>query len=276
MFTAVFWNIGGKTPRSGIVRLISALQREHDADFLALAECSDGVLGSVLRVLNRTGSPADFGIVPTTSRVRALARRTISRADEIARHEYYSVLRLTRDDRPELLLATAHMVSRLEKEAPHIDRELEQFAAAIRRAEESAGHDRTVVIGDLNAHPFSDGVASASGLHGVMSQRVAGRGERQASHRTYPFFFNPMWQFYGDAVTDPPGTYYREAGGDHTAYYWHLFDQVLIRPSLLPYYDAHSTCIVTSVGDTALAGAGLIPDPAAGSDHYPVRIRLTC
>jgi endonuclease/exonuclease/phosphatase (EEP) superfamily protein YafD len=276
MFCAVFWNIGGKTPRDGIVRLISGLQREHAADVVALAECSDGVLGSVLRALNSSGRATEFDIALTSSRVRVLIRRTITRADEIGRHEYYSILKLTRDNRDELTLAVAHMVSRLEKDAAHIDRELEQFAGAIRAAEDATGHDRSLVIGDLNAHPFSDGVAAAVGLHGVMSRAVAARGGRQAAHRRYSFFFNPMWQFFGDAAAVPAGTYYREAGGDHTAYYWHLFDQVLVRPSLLPYYDVGSVCIVTSVAGTALGTAGLVPDRSIGSDHYPVRVRLTC
>ena len=158
MFCAVFWNIGGKSARDGIVRLISALQREQDADVIALAECSDGVIGSVLQALNPRRA-ADFVLVRTSSRVRVLIRQTISLAQETDRHEYYSILKLWRGSRPQLLLAPVHMVSRLEKEAPHIDKELAQFADAIRNTETATGHTRTIVIGDLNAHPFSDGVA---------------------------------------------------------------------------------------------------------------------
>jgi endonuclease/exonuclease/phosphatase (EEP) superfamily protein YafD len=275
MFTAVFWNIGGKSPRDGIVRLIAGLQREHDADVVALAECSDGVIGSVLRALNPRGAPS-FTMLPITSRVQVIIRGTITRAEELDRHAYYSILKLTRGSEPTLLLAPVHMVSRLEKEAPHIDRELEQFASAIRSAEDRSGHNRTIVIGDLNAHPFSDGVAGAVGLNGVMSSAVATRHERKASHRVYPFFFNPMWKFFGDNTTAPTGTYYREPGGDHTGYYWHMFDQVLIRAPLLPFYQHDSACIVTGVAGQSLAGSEWTPDPVLGSDHFPIRIRLTC
>lgn len=276
MFCAVFWNIGGKPANSGIVRLIAGLQRQENADVIVLAECSVGVLGSVLRALNLPGHPPEFAVLPTASRVRVLIRRTITQCHEFSRHEYYSILRLRRSNRPQLIVAAVHMVSRLEKEASHIDRELELFAKAVRHAEVDVGHDRTVVIGDLNAHPFSEGIAGSVGLHGVMSRRVAGRVERQAAHRKYPFFFNPMWQFYGDATVRPAGTYYREPGGDHTAYYWHLFDQALLRPSLLPYYRDDSACIVTVIGGTPLAGGDLIPDRVVASDHFPIRIRLTC
>jgi hypothetical protein len=275
MFCAVFWNIDGKRPQDGIVRLISGLQREEDADVIVLADCSDGVIGSLLQALNPKGV-IDFALAPTRSRVRVVARRTISFTQEIDGHEYYSILKLWRGTGPQLLFAPVHMVSLLEKEAPHIDKELEKFAQAIRLVELRAKHARTIVMGDLNAHPFSDGVASSVGLHGVMSRTVATRIERQASHRAYPFFFNPMWRFFSDATTEPAGTYYREPGGDHTGYYWHLFDQVLIRPSLIPFYQDDSVCIVTAIAGVSLAGTNWIPDRAIGSDHYPIRIRLTC
>jgi endonuclease/exonuclease/phosphatase (EEP) superfamily protein YafD len=274
MFCAVFWNINKKLPHSGIVRLIAALQRQEDADVIALAECSDGVLGSVMRALNPPGE-TKFLVTQTTSRVCLLRRRIIRATAEIEKHEYYSILELSRGKQPGLLIAAVHMVSLLEKDAPHIDKELGKFAEAIRKVEEGAGHDRTIVIGDFNAHPFSDGVAASVGLHGVMSRHVAARGERQASHRNYPFFFNPMWQFYGDATTQPAGTYYLEPEGDHTGYYWHLFDQALIRPSLLPYYQNDSVCIVTEVTGESLFDRNWRPNNTVGSDHFPIRIRLT-
>jgi hypothetical protein len=258
------------------VRLIAGLQRDQDADVVVLAECSDGVLGSVLRTLNPLGQPPGFRIVSTASRVKILIRKTITQETEADHHAYYSILRLGRGTQSEVTLAAVHMVSLLEKDSPHIDKEITQFAEAIRKAEDAIGHTRTVVLGDLNAHPFSDGVAASIGLHGVMSRIVADRGERRAAHRAYPFFFNPMWRFYGDASAQPPGTYYREPAGDHTGYYWHLFDQTLIRPSLLPYYQDDSVCIVTVTGGTPLAGADLAPNRAIGSDHYPIRIRLSC
>ena len=49
MFCVVFWNIDGKAARSGIVRLVAGLQKDQDADVVALAECPYGVLGAVLR-----------------------------------------------------------------------------------------------------------------------------------------------------------------------------------------------------------------------------------
>ncbi len=278
MFSAVFWNIGNRSPKSGIVKLIAGLQRQSDADIVILAECSAGVLGSVLRALNNHTTRPQFWIVTTSSRVQVLRRNTIRRVQEIAHHDYYSLLTISRHSQsPDLLLAAVHMVSLLTKDSSHIDTELTNFANDIRKVENSLKHKQTIVLGDLNAHPFSEGVCSSAGLHGVMSQQIAKRIERQASHRTYPYFFNPMWQFYGDpTTTTPSGTYYREASGEHTAYYWHLFDQVLLRPSLLPFYTRNSVCIITSIEGTTLATQDGRPNTDIGSDHFPISLKLNC
>ena len=42
------------------------------------------------------------------------------------------------------------------------------------------------------------------------------------------FFYNPMWGHFGDALDGPPGSYY-DARSEAVAYFWNVFDQVLIR-----------------------------------------------
>ena len=275
MICAVLWNVGRKGPRDGIVRLITDLQVQEDADIIALAECSDQVVATVLRALNPRGRSPAFNLIPTTSRVRLLVRGPVPGTHELDSHEYYSVVHLLPNVGPARILVVIHMVSLVSKDRGHIDHELTLLAGAIRKAEDSLQHSRTILLGDLNANPFADGVVNASGLHGVMSRAVAARGSRQASHRSYPFFFNPMWQFFGDGETQPAGSCYYEPEGAHTGYYWNLFDQVLIRPCLLPYYAHDSVKIVSLIAGKRLTQSNWIPDRSIGSDHLPVRLRLT-
>ena len=54
-----------------------------------------------------------------------------------------------------------------------------------------------------------------------------------------------------------------------------MFDQVLLRPSLLPYYPDGGARILTRLGTVSLADDRGRPDPEVGSDHFPVVLRLT-
>src|SRR5262245_12733116 len=144
MFSVVFWNIGQKGVRDGIVRLIASLQREEDADLVALAECSGGVLGSVLRSLNPAHRPPRFVVLPTRSRVQVVFRGRPDHIRELDRHEYYSVLAV-RDQGTELLVVVVHMVSLVKKDPAHIDKELMALGEAVRAVEAGVRHDRTVL-----------------------------------------------------------------------------------------------------------------------------------
>jgi hypothetical protein len=132
------------------------------------------------------------------------------------------------------------------------------------------------LIGDLNSNPFDNGLVLPRSLHAVMPRRVAEQVSREVSHRPWPYFFNPMWGFFGDGTASPPGTCYYSPEGSHRAFHWNMFDQVLIRPSLLPYYASDSVRIVHTLGTENLTKANGIPDRDVGSDHLPIRIRLNC
>jgi hypothetical protein len=168
------------------------------------------------------------------------------------------------------------MVSRVSKEFDDVDEELAELATSVRSVESQRGHTNTLLIGDLNANPFANGLVLPRALHAVMPRHVAEQGHRTVSHRTWPYFFNPMWGFYGDGTASPPGTCYYSPEGSHRAFHWNMFDQVLIRPSLLSYYATGSVRIVHTIGAESLTAGHWIPDRDVGSDHLPIRVRLSC
>lgn len=146
------------------------------------------------------------------------------------------------------------------------------LALDLRRAEEQHRHRRTIVVGDLNMNPFEAGVVNASGLHAMMTQAIVRDGSRDVQGREYPFFYNPMWGFFGDRTPGPPGTYYYRHSG-HLSYDWNIFDQVLIRPEALPWFQGDVE-ILTKVGDVELLGRHGRPNAEVGSDHLPIVFRL--
>jgi hypothetical protein len=82
-------------------------------------------------------------------------------------------------------------------------------------------------------NPFEDALTAADGLQGVMDKQVAARPARTVRGRVWDYFYNPMWSRLGDDSPGPPGTFWR-AGSGLVNHFWNTFDQVLLRPGLLP------------------------------------------
>jgi hypothetical protein len=121
-------------------------------------------------------------------------------------------------------------------------------------------------------NPFDEGVIGAPALHAVMTRKLAERKERRVVGTSYRFLYNPMWGFFGDRTIGPPGTYYHRAAtvGD---LFWHMFDQVLLRPSLM--YLLRDLVILDQIdGESLLSHPVGLPRDAACSDHLPLAFRL--
>lgn len=149
-----------------------------------------------------------------------------------------------------------------------------QVSEKIRKVELENGTSRTVLVGDLNMNPFEKGVASADGLHAVMTRDIARKGKRKVVRDSYPFFYNLMWGRFGDTTEGPPGTYYRR-GSEPTEYFWNTYDQVLVRPDLLDSFDDKSVKVLTEFGGTSFLRKSGIPDQSRVSDHLPLLFALT-
>ena len=152
------------------------------------------------------------------------------------------------------------------------------FAAAaineqIRAVEVTIGHRRTLVVGDFNMNPFEPGLVSFDCFHAVMSRTTAQRRSRKIDQQERFFFYNPMWNHFGDHPS-PPGSYYHPGSGQ-TEYFWHLFDQVLLRPDLLDYFRDDGLEVLTRIGELSLVKENGIPDLTTGSDHLPLLLELS-
>lgn len=274
--TFLFWNLNAKNLLLSIVRLVE----QHNVDVLILAEC-ELPIADILRGLNPADQPAQFEYALTTcERIMILTRFPAAFIMPLVESDRYTIrsLRLPGDD--ELLFVAAHLLSLKEVTEKTLYGEVEHFAAEIRRVEAEQKHARTLLVGDLNLNPFSDGLVSATGLHAVMSQSIANRITRTVQKRAYPFFYNPMWRLmceHYDPQTEtysPPGTYYY-AGSDHVCYFWNTFDQVLLRPGLLNRWDDQRLQIVTTdnVVDF-LSQRNRLPGGVHRSDHLPIVFQL--
>jgi len=263
----LFWNINWKP----VSELIVALVEEHAIDVLMLAE-SDIDQGHLLRSLNDRSH--DFHFAPSAP---APVQMFIGTPTYVVRNvddgSRYSIRELRMPGCIAVLVALLHLPSRLFVDERSQDFECTITAQSIREAEARVGHERTLVVGDFNMDPFSAGIVGAAGFNAAMHRNTASRGGRMIRGENYPFFYNPMWNHFGDERKPASGTYYYEKG-DHVAYYWHMFDQVLIRPTLLNRLPVPGVRIPTSAGDVSLLGPNGHPDATAGSDHLPIVFSL--
>ena len=265
----LFWNIAKKP----LAEVISSLAKEHCADVVILVECAVPPL-DVLRALNARQS--EFHIAAGLSKgIRIFMRfsREFFRPAFESASERFMIGRLQLPARSEILLSVVHLPSKLHRQEDDQSYECGELAREIAVKEDQFGHRLTIVVGDFNMNPFERGLVGAGDLHAVMSREVADRESRTVQGREYRFFYNPMWNHFGDAERKTAGSYYYADSG-HVSYYWNMFDQVLIRPELARQFDPASLKILTSFGAQDLVRENGRPDSSRYSDHLPIVFEL--
>ena len=267
MLNFLFWNVNGKP----LTDLIVQLTEEHRIDVLIIAECE---IEARLLLLRLNDAVADgfhypFSLCP---RISMFTRFSADFIRPIFEEKRVSIRRLQLPGRPEILVAAVHLPSKRFWSGESQSAECAWLSANIRQAERDVGHERTLLVGDLNMNPFESGMISAHGLHAVMSRRIAAKLSRLVRGRRYPFFYNPMWSHLGDLDHSVSGTHYYERS-EHVNYFWNMFDQVLIRPSVADCLPPEHVRIIVDIGGrTLLSEEGRLHQKA--SDHLPILFTL--
>lgn len=260
--------------RKDLGGLVGPAAVERDVDILLLAESGASDEETVHALRAHTGR--DYFVLSTDGdKVRIYTRIPVIRwrrrqSDAVsARMAIWSV---EFQNPPELLLAVAHLVSKKNASAAEQALLAAEVAKEITRAEDAAGHESTLFVGDLNMNPFDEGLTGAPALHAVMTRKLAGRKARTVQGNAYRFFYNPMWGFFGDRTVGPPGTYYHRAPSVAETF-WHMIDQVLLRPALMDR--VYDLAILERIGKTELlTDPDGLPHDARYSDHLPLAFRL--
>jgi hypothetical protein len=260
----LFWNIN----RQPVASLIAELATLHQVDVVVLAESATSK-AEMLMVLNRDTANR-FRYAPGLSRRITMFTR-FSRRFLRPRFEsdYLSIRALELPGRDAVLVAAVHLSSKLWRSNESQIVGCVEVAQEIIRVEDRAGHRRTVLVGDFNMNPFEVGMVSAGGFNAVTSRAIASRYTRTVHGREYPFFYNPMWSHFGDSRSETAGSYYYDAG-EHVNYYWHLFDQVLLRPELAARFRPDWLQIIKAIGPRSLVTDDGRPNSAVASDHLPI------
>lgn len=269
MLSFLFWNIGNKPIQDKIVNLALL----YDLDIIMLIESS--IAPAVILTSLNKDAISSYHYAPSfgCKRVDIFTRFPSKFLTPTLETDRLTIRSLALPGSVDILLAVTHFPSKLYWDESSQGFQCVELSKFIRDVEHEIGHSRTVLVGDFNMNPFEDGVVSASGLHSVMTRNIAQKGTRIVQATKHPFFYNPMWRFFGDNQPSPPGTYYYERSVQKV-FFWNMFDQVLIRPDLLPLFDNDNIKILESDGKISLLSDTGIPDRKNVSDHLPILFRL--
>jgi hypothetical protein len=295
MLTFLFWNAGGakrrptesldafgarkKRVKASLVRLAE----RHRVDVLVTCELPvpPADLANALRRIEfedgrSFASPDSRTVWPEILVLPRFPGRFLRVVGE--GHRYTIRLIDLPETQPGILMLAAHLPSKLQRSPESQAAAAMTMMSGLREREREAGHQRTLVVGDLNLNPFDDALVLAEGFNAVSARHTAAKNGRTVDGINYAYFYNPMWRFFGDSTDmHPPGSvghcspgtcYYPAA--ESRWHYWNVFDQVLLRPPLLQYFRSHDLRVLTNDGTASLIDADGIPDRRLYSDHLPV------
>ena len=266
MIKFLFWNLNGKPLENTVVRLV----RNHNIDVVVLAECKipSDVLLDALNEEQETRYNAGFTLLESVAVFARFPERSFRTLEEDESNRL-SMRQLFLPSGKDILLVATHLSSKLYWSPDSQSQACTHLARVIRNQEKKLGHSRTVLVGDLNMNPFEPGIVSSYGLHGVMARQTAERETRVIKKQKHPFFYNPMWGHFGNELDGPPGTYYNRRA-EPVCYFWNMFDQVMVRPSLLTAFNNDDLQILDSDGTDSLLTKNGLPNKPLASDHLPI------
>ena len=282
----LLWNVR----RGRGARLLPCLTRLADSgiDVFLFAE-APADLAPVLSALNAT-TPNRYAIVPSQSRRVRFVTRLVGALDGATwRDRFFDGLfdRLTAVELQPVGTSGIILIgTHLDSPATGLSADgraewARDVANDVRTIEGDVGHDRTVLVGDMNMNPYDGGLVQTTALHAVMTRNLTGVVVRHQARTGYPVFYNPMWSCLGDRPAQriqpngrrrPPGTHYFDNTNDRANSFWQMYDQVLLRPALMEQL-THLE-ILSGDGTEDFVTAEGRPRSDLISDHLPVSFEL--
>lgn len=264
----LFWTLH----KQDLTASIASFAQCYQIDIFMFAECGIPIR-QLLTALNTTDEAVYFLAPTACEKIVLLIRFSPDLIQPVVESDRLTIQHLQLPGSPNILLAVTYLVDPRNWDEDSQNAECTVLVEQIEEAERVVEHSRTVLVGDLNMNPFQPGVVNARGLHAVMTKNIASEEIRVVQGRLYKYFYNPMWSLWGDGSPGPPRTFYHRKAV-HKVYFWNIFDQILIRPALLPIFGHEDVSILDHDGTRSLATVDGYPDKMQYSDHFPIKFQL--
>lgn len=268
----LFWNIN----RNNLYDEVKILVQLHNINLLVLIECGEHE-DSILRNLQSYNS--DFRSIHSIIFNKAKIFTCLNHLEiiETYGHGRYGLYDLKIENFANLLMGIVHFPSKVNWGNSDDHTGLcTSLREDVELKEIEVEHQRTFILGDFNMNPFEIGLVSANGLNNTNSKEIAYLGKRDVLGKPFKFFYNPMWNFFGEfSKGDVCGSHYFDTY-KYINLHWNIYDQVLLRPELLDdFHEVHleilseinGRSLLKSVNSTTRINKKI-------SDHLPIKFNL--
>lgn len=268
----LFWNIKKK---DSFFDLICELVNDHTIGVLMFAEFPEGKQLELERMLRaQDASYRYLKPIKEPAKVEMFTNLPLGDLRNISDERRFSVKRYhSRGLNKDFNIILCHLISKINNNDQEQACEARSVAREILRMEEHYKNDLSIVCGDLNMNPFEEGMISSDCFNAVMDKSIAQKGTRRVSGVDYKMFYNPMWGFWGDNGKGVvSGTMFYNPY-KHIQYFWNIYDQVLIRPSVIPYFvDRYLEIVTCSRSKSLLTDNHTLK--SIYSDHLPIKFSI--
>lgn len=182
---------------------------------------------------------------------------------------HYASFQIIKD---KLILCCIHLPGRMYGNSERIrEKAIAQINYDLDALERQIGSENTVVVGDFNLNPYESSLIRFNCFRSLPICEEIKNTVKKDNFESKPFY-NPMWNFFGD-FKFPYGTYYYKGDGNGENIFWHIFDQVIIRPAMRAKFVEDSLKIVTETNRISLLDEQNHPRKEI-SDHLPIMFEI--
>lgn len=223
MLNILFWNLRKNAIENYIVECIA----ENDIDIAIFSEY-EKIDFSLIE--NRLGKMYKrISGVQENEKVSLIAKNTISVAVRQQQHRYN--LYIIKTGVKDYILAALHLEDRRNYKTADRNATIQNLVCDIEKTEALLDCDNTIVIGDFNANPYDEEVIGKYTFNSVLFKSVIHKGEfTNPNSLKKKRFYNPILHYISED-TGMYGSFYYDQ--DYKTPYWHCFDQILVRKSLV-------------------------------------------
>ncbi|MDZ7898059.1 MAG: endonuclease/exonuclease/phosphatase family protein [Arcicella sp.] len=264
--TFLFWNTNKNTNFIPVKDIIE----HYDVDVIILAECDFKTQELVVALNEKKALYFDENGLAQCEKIKIITKFPPKFLVPILEDNRYSIRTLSLPLLDSILIVGIHLPDKGRSSSDNQLLASRSLYSDIEKMESEHKSEKTIIIGDFNMNPFENGMVSMNGLNAVMSESIAMTGSRIVQDREFKYFYNPMWSLYGDVGNNVPGSYFYRKNENLP---WNVFDQVLLRPALIPNFDKSSLTFLDSIGTESLLSKSGYPDKKF-SDHLPLIFKL--